>query len=574
MTFLPIVERELRLAARHPGTYRARLGAAFVSILFGGWVLVTYSLLGFGGRGAQPSFSALTFYAYIYCLIAGVRRTSDCLSEEKREGTLGFLFLTDLKGYDIVLGKLLAASLTSFYALLAVFPVLSIVLILGGVRAVEFLRMALALMNALFFSLALGMAVSAFSRHRRKSEAIASLLIVFFWLGIPGLGWVIQNRYPASAINFLVQMLSPGYSQSMAMSSGFGLRPDYFWWSLLLVHLEGWLFLGLASWWLPRAWQERVTGAPRLRWRQHRQQWGYGNAATRKGYRTRLLNRNPFFWLAARDRLKPLWIWVLMAIIAIIVGWSYLVFAQTPAVEGVFIAVGSIAIAWYGLLKLSVAGEAGRQLAEERANGTLEWLLSTSLSVEEIVNGQWLSLRRQFAGPLCATLAMGTVILFGAVSFKIWNWFGTQGGTNFILFTLAMMVILVADVIALGWVGMWTGLSRPAKQASGAALARIIVLPALAFGILLTLQAYLARKMGTFNFGFASNLVFWFALGLSNDLLFSLWARRQLRRRFRLMAARRFDVVAAHPLWRKAGLWCARFFSNKKRLQPSRVIAP
>jgi ABC-type transport system involved in cytochrome c biogenesis permease component len=574
MTFLPIVERELRITARHPGTYWARLGAAFVSILFGGWVLITYNLLGFGGRGAQSSFSALTFYAFIYCLIAGVKLTSDCLSVEKREGTLGFLFLTDLKGYDIVLGKLLAASLTSFYALLAVFPVLSIVLILGGVRAVDFLRMMLALVNTLFFSLAIGMAISAFNRHRKKSESLATVLILFFWLGLPALGSAVQSRHPASLINPVLQMLSPSYAQSIAMSSGLGLRPDYFWWSLLVVHLEGWLFLALASWWLPHAWQERVVGVQRLRWRERWQQWGYGNAATRKEYRTRLLNRNPFFWLAARDRLKPLWVWGLMAIIVFIAGWFYLAFAQTSAVDGLFIAAGSVAIAWYLLLKLYVAGEAGRQLAEERANGSLELLVSTSLSVKEIVNGQWLALWRQFAGPVCATLAMGTVILFGAISFKIWNWSGSEGGTNFIMLTLAMMIMLVADVIALGWVGMWTGLSRPARQASGAATARIIVLPTLAFGILLTLQAYWARNKGTFYFGFASNLIFWFVLGLANDLLFSFWARQQLRRRFRLMAAQRFVLTEAHPLWRRAGLWYGRLFSNKQVMPLPPVIAP
>ena len=31
--------------------------------------------------------------------------TADCLSEEKREGTLGLLFLTDLRGYDIVVSS-------------------------------------------------------------------------------------------------------------------------------------------------------------------------------------------------------------------------------------------------------------------------------------------------------------------------------------------------------------------------------------------------------------------------------------------------------------------------------------
>jgi hypothetical protein len=78
-------------------------------------------------------FWFVSVLAFIWCLFEGPRNTADALSEEKREGTLGLLFLTDLKGYDVVLGKLLATSLTSFYGVLAIVPPLSIPLLLGGV---------------------------------------------------------------------------------------------------------------------------------------------------------------------------------------------------------------------------------------------------------------------------------------------------------------------------------------------------------------------------------------------------------------------------------------------------------
>src|SRR5215469_11630653 len=105
-------------------------------------------------------FSVLTFYAFGLCLLAGVFFTAHSLTEEKREGTLGLLFLTDLKGYDVVLGKFAAVSLNAFYALLALMPMTALPLLLGGVTGAEFWRMALALINALFFSLAAGICVS------------------------------------------------------------------------------------------------------------------------------------------------------------------------------------------------------------------------------------------------------------------------------------------------------------------------------------------------------------------------------------------------------------------------------
>src|SRR5581483_8680677 len=118
MTFLPIVERELRVAARLTRTYRSR---ALMAAILG---IVAIIMLLFGALGPAPAqmggtmFATLSWMVLGFCLLEGGRTTADCLSEERREGTLGLLFLTDLKGYDVVLGKLAATSLNSIYGLL------------------------------------------------------------------------------------------------------------------------------------------------------------------------------------------------------------------------------------------------------------------------------------------------------------------------------------------------------------------------------------------------------------------------------------------------------------------------
>jgi len=121
MTFLPIVQRELRVAARRKSTYRIRwwatlaaIGMSFFSLLF--------LLLAGRGRGSigNQLFSNLTSYAFGLCVLSGVFLTADSLSEEKREGTLGLLFLTDLHGYDVVFGKFVAMLLRALYGVLAV----------------------------------------------------------------------------------------------------------------------------------------------------------------------------------------------------------------------------------------------------------------------------------------------------------------------------------------------------------------------------------------------------------------------------------------------------------------------
>src|SRR6185503_10247348 len=142
MTFLPVVARELRVASRKASTYWTRLISALLAVVVGGfaWALLVRSSPRETGFWL---FVWLAVIAYIYSLIVGLITTADCLSEEKREGTLGLLFLTDLKGYDVVFGKLAATSVTAIYALVAMLPVLGLGLLAGGVTGTEFARVVL-----------------------------------------------------------------------------------------------------------------------------------------------------------------------------------------------------------------------------------------------------------------------------------------------------------------------------------------------------------------------------------------------------------------------------------------------
>src|SRR5262245_51565625 len=101
MTFLPIVERELRTAARQRATHRMRLAAALLALVI--WFL--FSVFGnfTSPQRAQLIFGAIGILSLGFAMLAGAFLTADCLSEERREGTLGLLFLTDLKGHDVVL---------------------------------------------------------------------------------------------------------------------------------------------------------------------------------------------------------------------------------------------------------------------------------------------------------------------------------------------------------------------------------------------------------------------------------------------------------------------------------------
>src|SRR3981081_2882487 len=123
MTFLPLVERELRIAARLISTYRIGSAAAGIVTLVAMAMMVVGAFSRVHSQVGKAMFHTLSYLTLLLCFLEGARKTADCLSEERREGTLGLLFLTDLRGYDVVVGKLVASSLNAFYHVLGVRPV-------------------------------------------------------------------------------------------------------------------------------------------------------------------------------------------------------------------------------------------------------------------------------------------------------------------------------------------------------------------------------------------------------------------------------------------------------------------
>src|SRR6185503_19786544 len=233
MTFLPIVERELRVAARRRSTYWTRTGVAGgAQLLFGG-VIGIFSLqrAGFVGQTGPILFSIFSWLAFLAVCGAGVLLTSDTMSEEKREGTLGLLFLTDLRGYDVVLGKLLASSLQAFYGLLAAFPIIGISFLLGGVTGVEFWRLVIVLCNTLFFSVALGVYVSTVSRDAQRAMTGAVLLLLGIVVGFPAVDSALSHWDPVRFVPRLSYM-SPYYGFGQARQ----MRPVGLAMNVCLVH--------------------------------------------------------------------------------------------------------------------------------------------------------------------------------------------------------------------------------------------------------------------------------------------------------------------------------------------------
>ena len=193
-------------------------------------------------------------------------------------------------------------------------------------------------------------------------------------------------------------------------------------------------------------------------------------------------------------------------------------------------------------LKLWVTSEACQRFGPDHRSGALELLLSTPLTVKEILCGQMLAMRRQFIGPVLALVGLDLIFMLagsrdlGSSNDNFWGWLCG-----------AEMLLLVADTCTLCWLGMWIGLTaRRPNRAASTTVARVLVLPGGAFvGIVLLLT--FTRLWHRVEDKWAFYLGLWFALGMIADVYFGFWARFRLLRDLRTVATQRF--VAGRTFW-------------------------
>jgi ABC-type transport system involved in multi-copper enzyme maturation permease subunit len=520
----------LRAAARRKSTYRIRwwtallaMGMSFVALFFL-WMTQTRS-------AGNPLFGILTGYTFALCVFAGVFLTADCLSEEKREGTLGLLFLTDLKAYDVVLGKFFARWLNAFYALLALVPVTGIPLLLGGVTGSEFWRMALALANMLFFSLATGMLISALVKDARHAMSATFGLLFLFVVGLPLAATFLQDPSLAPVLRPL-ESSSAFYPFYYAMDVAYTGQPDRFWWALAGSNLLAVLFIVAASVVLPRSWQEGAlsphSGILTRLLPQNRH-----NKAGDKRQRDRMLSVNPVFWLLGREAGLRWLVWGIVIIWGILV--LFLSGRSAKSMSGLYYPARGCGF----VLKMLVAIQVCRFFVEGRRSGALEVLLATPLRNREVLRGQTLALKSIFLWPLVVFLAFNFIPV-GAEVANIWSRSGASQAWQVLggmvglgmgsLMVLWLALGLFADIFAIAAVGSWLALSmkKPAL-APAATILYVLVLPSIAIC----------------------------GLDLLVDLIFILWGTTNLSQDLRWTVSRPYQdpvIIPPRQFVTKAGL--------------------
>jgi hypothetical protein len=585
MTLLPIAARELRVASRKRSTFWVRVVAAIVAVVIGAafMVLPVFSFGVFGSGLGKGLFATLTWLSLAAVLSAGLFFTSDCLSEEKREGTIGFLFLTDLKGWDVVFGKLAVSSLRGVYAFIAIFPILAVTLLMGGVTGAQFWKAVLALINALFLSLAAGIFVSGFSRDSQRALGGTLVVMVLFSAAGPLIDWGI-SEWMGSPFQPMVSLASPVYV--FAIAGAWTAAP--FWTGLLVNQLIGWTLLGVTSVLLPRAWQEKARSThAKSNWSHW---WRFGGAKRRVALRRKLLALNPVLWLACRERWQAVVLWLVC--LATVAGAIATLVATDEF--GIWMAWSYLGGLVTLLLYVVVASQAGRFFVYAKRSGLLELLLATPLTATQIIHGQWRALLRMFAVPvviylaaqllgavmaqegmkqitaniptpppmppaatnvisssntmITTTTSTGAVVVTTTPAIAIPFLRGDGPGWFVIVFiSLGAVVVIAMNLLALWWFGMWMGLtSKNANKATLKTLLFVQIIPWFAISFAAGMIAPLFIIPNLLGTASPAMMMTWFPLissafttllALAKDIAFIVWSRKRLHGQLRDRAA-------------------------------------
>lgn len=418
----PIVRRELLAAAKRRVTYRLRWIAALAAA---GGVFAAANLAdGFTVEVGQFVFWAASAVMIVVCGAAGLLLTADSISREKREGTLGLLFLTRLTSADVVLGKLTAGALNGSAVAFAALPFLAFSLCLGGVTASEFWVMSSALLLLLAYSLTLGIFISTLMRK----EGFIGLMFCFLMLGPVGLTALALMKW--SLIPVWIARVNP-FFPALSLENHLLFPSELAWQTVAfqIIAIFGMLMLSffVLPWTIKGVAVERKIkiriSSPRLL------QWN----GTK--------DRNPVYWLSRRHGHA-------LVLLLLCVGVYFVVGFAAPTAweaEATFLVLMAL------LPKLFVLWHASGMMADERQSGFLESLLTTPITGAEILRGKMNAIKWQVV-PAMAFAMMG-----------LWwtstKWWATQGeitvGTTV---GLAAMITLLIDMHSIGWVGLWQGL--------------------------------------------------------------------------------------------------------------------
>lgn len=501
-----IVDRELRQTVRRRAIYRFRSLGVGGGLLLSLAILMSHWTSGNPGGMGRDMLTGMVLLSFGFSLLVGPVFAADSISEEKREGTLGLLMLTPLRGYEVVAGKLFASFMPCLQILLAVVPVFSLGFFIGGVAYDEMGRALLLLSMTLTLSLSVALATSCFVRRAISTMTMSFVILLTLVVVIP---LVRHNPGAGGIADGGVSWLSPTHALLLIPSLRYATAPAEFWRTIGMLFLLSSGFFLSAGMAVTRSWKDR-SQPHRRRIGIWNQPLGYPGRMTANVRRVQLLDDDPLLWLSTRFQQGLRWTWLVVALIIVI--WAWCLAVWPDQMLGPVNILLSVYLA-NGALKFWVAWHASHRLAEDRRSGALEMLLCLPIDEQRIWRSWLLQMKQRLFWPFAGVLfAEGALVVAGMVSYRLlWN--------DILLSVTAygvMAVFLVGDSYTLSWAAMSRSLSsRSSAAATAKTLLIVLVLPS----ILVIPWAGMTGSGASGLGGTAVLALVWGAMGLGINLV-------------------------------------------------------
>lgn len=397
MNVFPVIVRELRSQARQRFTFSLRELGVFAMLAAGGMFSLGNP---FAARSGGELFAYLhrTLFFAIWILVP--LSAADCISRERREGTLGLLFLTPLKPTDIVIAKGLAHGLRALTLLVAVLPVVTIPFLLGGISWQQAVISALINFAAICWALAVAIIASAFNRLGLRAVVTAVVLAFGALLVFAvSLSLLVASGRPQFLGRRLVA--DDTWIQGLVIA---GVSPRH-WMDLFMVFpatqvihgvaqsaVFAVLVLAAAVWLAARRIRSNWREEPPPAWVQAWQKTFCTPVLWLSFFRwwmRRKLNRNPIGWLEQRTWTGRLVTWSWLAVVVSLY--------SAALTDSNFFSNFNVFQSFLGwLLVGSIAASAAGSFRRERESGVLELLLVAPLTTNQIITGRLRGLWGQF----------------------------------------------------------------------------------------------------------------------------------------------------------------------------------
>lgn len=360
----PLIVRELRAESRRVGNYWMRaIAAGLLTALF------VWSMWNFSGDPnylGQFLFSALSTGLLLAVLIIVAGLTADSVSREKREGTLGLLFLTPLGSRDIVIGKTLLHVLRAGSIFLAMLPIIGLPFLLGGIPISQVIYFFTMLAIALIVALSSGMIASVHTTEWIQAIVWALLTAAAFIAGSFILQWIL----------FFVFTTIPIFRLPIFAQFDVILRMPLVFSLVASVLFLGWALKHSAKR-LAGTWQTEASERHEPLWVRFFSSSDFWRSAfhwdTRKAR-----DRNPIAWLQEYNWSSRLTKW----------GWCILLFIAEMRMLLQFRRYVDYQMQLYYLTALAIAFSAAASFRRERQSGALELLLVTPISAQQLIWGR------------------------------------------------------------------------------------------------------------------------------------------------------------------------------------------